>query len=233
MKTLVCAALLAITTPSLAATYAVPGATVGSAPLQNCVSGYICLPDDTPYTFTIGSLSYPPPFLQSASASVLAAMGVLAVVMTAPPGGVSVQGSNIQLVNGVPTQVWQTSPYTAAQQAALSFSAQLTQGVAVTCATSATVCTSSITGTYALDAEARANIAAERLSLIADGGVFLSGTMTESWLDTSGTPHTFTAAQFAPFATAAGGYYRTLVMLQAQQAAGQSVTWPSNTIQLP
>ena len=66
----------------------------------------------TTSTFSIGSLSFPPPWLSKASSAQIAAMGILAVVDTpAPIGNFGSITSSIQLLNGIPTVVWATTPY--------------------------------------------------------------------------------------------------------------------------
>lgn len=59
---------------------------------------------DTTETFSLGKLSFPPPYLSSATPDDLAANGILAVVETAQPS--PRHSSTIELVGGLPTRVW-------------------------------------------------------------------------------------------------------------------------------
>ena len=109
MKRIVIAAvLLALAAPAWATQYAVPD---NGNTAADCMTGYVCIDSATTQTFSIGSLSFPPPYLANASSVDLASHGILAVVETAQPtGNFASVTSSIQMVSGVPTQVWATTP---------------------------------------------------------------------------------------------------------------------------
>lgn len=71
--------------------------------------GYRYLDDGTTETFSIGEISFPPPYLKIATD--LASRGILAAVDTPMPSGdfASIT-SSFQMVNGVPTRIWVTTP---------------------------------------------------------------------------------------------------------------------------
>ena len=99
---------MTVSTAAMAATYAVPD---NGQSANDCVTGYICLPENTQQTFSIGSMSFPPPWLQASNPAQRASLGILTVVQTPQPAGnFSSVSSSIQMVNGVPTVVWVTSP---------------------------------------------------------------------------------------------------------------------------
>jgi hypothetical protein len=93
---------LVLSTQVKAQTYAVP----------NGSGGYTYLPADTPLTFMIGELSFPPAYLKQATPSELASRGILQVIETPQPDPTknTVTGSSIKVVNGVPTVVWDYEP---------------------------------------------------------------------------------------------------------------------------
>jgi hypothetical protein len=86
--------------------------------------------------------------------------------------------------------------------------------------------TPALNGTYACDAESRADIMAEMISLLANSA-FTNGTSSIVWTDASGTPHTFTVVTFRPFATALGAYVgalKTIIASGAGSLPAQPVT---------
>ena len=108
MTPLLLVALVAFAAPAYATQYVVPD---NGKTANDCVAGYVCLDDGTAQTFSIGALSFPPPFLKVATPGQLSALGILAVAQTAQPtGNFASVTSSIQMVSGVPTQVWATTP---------------------------------------------------------------------------------------------------------------------------
>lgn len=111
------------------------------------------------------------------------------------------------------------------------YDAAIKAGLTVSCATSATVCTSDLAGVYAVDATQQADIAANRLSILADG-VMSNGQTTMPWADSSGVFHTMTIPQFNEFATAVKQYVAAWKLYALTIQNGGSATPPSSTAQL-
>ena len=211
--------------PALAQTYAVPD---NGNPTNDCVTGYVCIPATTQQTFSIGQMSFPPPWLQYATDAMRAQYGILTVVNTAAPTGNFGSVSNsIQMVNGVPTQVWTTTaaPSPTPQQ---QYNTALSAGLTISCAASATVCTSGLAGTYAVDQTAQNRIQAENLSFLVNS-TFTNGQVTRTWLDISGNQHAFTIPQFKELSTAIGQYVDSLYQAMATAQSGGTATWPAAT----
>ena len=145
---------LLLSTPAFAQTYAIPD---NGNSLADCVPGYICLPADTRETFTIGGLSFPPPWLKLAKPADLAAQGILTVVEPgAPTGNFASVTNSTQMLNGVPTVVYATTPLptpTAAQQAQAQYNTALAAGLTITSAG-----TPSLNGVYAIDGPTQTKI---------------------------------------------------------------------------
>lgn len=229
-----------IAAPCLAVEYAIPDATTGVS--DPCALNYICLPDDTRQTFNIGSMSYPPNWLQTSTPAARAALGILNVATTSPPDPTqyNVTGQDVEMISGIPTQVWQTTPVTARQSSATALTAALAAGVTISCAPGATVCVPANAGTYtapsatgsSANAAAQANITSIETSIAAGRGL-PGGGSSFNYYDAAGVPHAFTVTQWAAFATALmnfsyalqGGYLDAL-------AAGTVFVAPSNQIQL-
>lgn len=213
--TIILAALVVLAAPAWATQYAVPD---NGNVANDCVSGYICLDDGTAQTFSIGSLSFPPPFLKAAKPADLAAHGILAVTQTPQPSGnfASIT-SSIQMVSGVPTVVWATTALPAptdAQVAQAAFNAALAAGLTVSCASGATVCTSAITGTYSTTATAQAALSAIMAGVGAGQGL-PGGGSTFYYLDAANAPHPFNAAQITELYNAGRDYIYALDLFAA------------------
>ena len=100
--------LCLLSSPVLAQTYAVPDN--GNA-TNDCMTGYVCIQANTQQTISIGAMSFPPPWLAQATPAMLAQYGIMPVVNTpAPVGNFGTLTNSIQMINGVPTQVWATTP---------------------------------------------------------------------------------------------------------------------------
>ena len=223
--------------------YAIPGGVIYGVSASSCITGSLCLPANTPLTFCIGVLCYQPPYLSQATPAQLTSLEIQQVIQVAEPDTTqnNVTGVSIELVNGVPTQVWSSTPFTTAQLAPAQFSAQLAKGLTITCASGATICTSAITGTYTVGSTnpptTPANIAAQTnitdiSDLITAGALPIPPITTFSYLDSTGAPHQFTSAQWAEFKVAMGIYSYQLNITYATLAAGGSASFPSNTITL-
>lgn len=86
----------------------------------------------------------------------------------------------------------------------------------------ASTSTPSLNATYACTPSAIMNIQAEMISILVNG-TFTNGNGSISWPDVTGTPRTFTVAQFKAFATAMGGFVGTLSPI----ASGMTGTLPT------
>jgi hypothetical protein len=82
--------------------------------------------------------------------------------------------------------------------------------------------TPAINGTYTIDSAKLTSIAAG----LAAGKGFPSGIPTITWFDMSGTPHSFTEADFLNFASAIEHYVYQVYMTEATLDAGHDATWP-------
>jgi hypothetical protein len=129
------------------------------------------------------------------------------------------------------SQLAAAATYWANQQQAKQFYSVLATGLTVTCATGATVCTSDIQGTYAVDENSQIKIGAI-YSSIKGGNGLPGGGSTFFFKDTSGRPHPFTAAQFEQFAPAAMNFYYGASVTETQLLAGQAASWPASTVEL-
>lgn len=69
--------------------------------------------------------------------------------------------------------------------------------------------TPALNGTYACDAESRADVQAEMISILVNTA-FTNGGTVLAWPDTAGTSHDFDVTQFKAFVTALGGFVGTL-----------------------
>lgn len=131
-----------------------------------------------------------------------------------------------------PAQLTAAATYWTNQQQAKQFNSVLSSGVTVTCASGATICTSAIQGTYAVDENAQLKIAATQTSI--DGGHGLpGGGSVFLFKDINGVGHAFTAAQFSEFAVKARDFYYAASVAEAELLAGQAASWPSSAVQLP
>jgi hypothetical protein len=221
---LTAAALLALTAPVWAAQYAVPDNGISA---NDCVTGYTCIDSSTQQTFSIGALSFPPPYLAAALPADLASHGIIAVVQTArPTGNFASIASSIQIVSGIPTQVWATTPTPdpTPQQIA---QAAIAAGLSVTCASGATVCTSAQAGTYSLSATAQANLSGVMVGVGAGQGL-PGGGSTFLYLDSVNTPHSFSAPQIAELYSAGRNFVYALDLFAAGVGAQ-----PSGAVTLP
>jgi len=88
--------------------------------------------------------------------------------------------------------------------------------------------TSSLNGTYAVDPTSISHFMAEFLSLVATSA-FCDGSQSVAWPDTTGGLHTFTVAQFKPFALAASAF----VAGALKCINGSSTTLPPATVTIP
>lgn len=222
MRALLVILLLAICcAPATATTYAIP----------NGDGTFTYLPPDTRQTFSIGALSFPPPWLASASQADRDARGILTVVETAPPDPAlfTVGSGSIQIVAGVPTVVWNAAPLSPQQistnAADVGYATRLAAGLIV-------VGSSSLNGTYALDQVAQNRLSAIIAGIAAGQGI-PGGGVTFSHPDISGIPHSFNAAQITALAKAARDYLYALILAHAAAAAGQAPAWPNNQVTLP
>jgi len=113
---------------------------------------------------------------------------------------------------------------TAAQIAQAAFAA----GVQIT-----STGTPGLNGTYSLSDSSLSWITSEQV-YIATTGKFTNGQTTRSWLDASGTPHTFpTTAEFTAFAEAVAQYEDALLAAQAVVQAGGAWVAPAQPAPLP
>jgi hypothetical protein len=111
------------------------------------------------------------------------------------------------------------------------YDAAIAAGLTIACATNATVCTPSITGTYKVDPISQADIAANRLSILADG-VQSNGQASMPWADMSGAFHTMSIAQFNEFSTATKQYVAALKLYVLTVQQGGTAALPASTAQL-
>jgi hypothetical protein len=88
--------------------------------------------------------------------------------------------------------------------------------------------TPALSGTYPADPATTSEIQAEMISLLVNG-VFADGATTVQWIDTSGTPHTFTAPQWKSLATAIGQF----VAAWTKYGQGLTTTAPASTATIP
>jgi hypothetical protein len=101
---------------------------------------------------------------------------------------------------------------------------QATALLATGCAIVSTA-TPALNATYACDAESRADILSEMVSILAVGA-FTNGSASLAWPDVTGAQHTFTVAQFKALATSLGGFVGTLKPL----AAGATGALPAQPV---
>ncbi len=88
-----------------------------------------------------------------------------------------------------------------------------------------------LNGTYAIDAEARANIAGIISALAAGLGFPLDATEL-AYSDVQGVPHSFTPDDFKKLAKAVGDYvFRINMTLQIKLAGGEA-DWPGLPVQI-
>lgn len=88
--------------------------------------------------------------------------------------------------------------------------------------------TSALNGTYPCDPTSQSYIQAEVTSILLNG-TFADGTSSCVWADASGSPHTFTIAQFKTLASAIAAF----VAGCSKYAAGVIATAPANTATIP
>jgi len=113
-----------------------------------------------------------------------------------------------------------------------TYQTALKAGFTVSCGSGATVCTSGIAGTYALDLQSQNNIEAEIIN-IDTNGTFTNGQTTHTWPDASGALHTFTIAQFKALATAIGAFIDALDTALETVQGGGAWSAPSNSATIP
>jgi hypothetical protein len=91
--------------------------------------------------------------------------------------------------------------------------------------------TPSLNGTYGVGATEQANITAIASGL--NAGKVPDGGSTFEYLDATGTPHSFTSADFINFASAVMNYVYETDLIAAELAAGESESWPAATATIP
>lgn len=218
-RLLIFVALLALTFHAAAATFAIPD---GSG-------GYTYVDQNDPRTISIGSLSFPAPWLAQSTQAQRDALGILTVVETNRPDPATnaVAGSSIQVVGGVPTVVWSSAPLSAPQLAANAYAALVAAGF-----TLLSTGTPSLNGTYDVDVPQQGHINSQ-ISAILLNGTFTNGLGTRVWPDRTGTLHTFDVPHFKAFATQVGMFIDAAILAEETQAAGGTPSWPqaSATIQ--
>lgn len=114
------------------------------------------------------------------------------------------------------------------QQAQTTYGAMILNGITITCATGATICTPAITGTYPLDAATQLKMTAQAASLAANK-TFTNGGTTRPWPDTSGALHTFTIAQWQEFQTVTAAYVDVLETELEIAQHGATPSWPTSS----
>ena len=208
--------------------YAIPGGTIATGE-QPCIEGYICLHSVTPQTFGIGSLSFPPPFLQIATPAQLAALNIIPVVETPQPGQATqnILGHSMQLINGVPTIVWTTAPFSAAQIAQNFFNSAISAGITITSAS-----TPALNGTYGVDPGTRSNAQGLVFNYVNRGG-FPHGASTYQYADINGGFHAVTLAQLQAIVNAGEDYVSDLGQALLTAQAGGVPNWPSANVTIP
>lgn len=159
----------------------------------------------------------------------------------------SYDASTQQLVPGTPVLSGGTVTITYTTQAlpaSTVFAGVLAQGVTVTCAANATVCTSSIAGNYVVPAMSgnAANVAAQTnitainarvdASTRSTNPIALPLGWTPTYYDASGTAHSFTPPQWAEFSAAMFDYSDAQQLQYWNAVNGGSATYLSPTITL-
>lgn len=102
------------------------------------------------------------------------------------------------------------------------FTNALSSGLILTFST-----TTTLSATYAIDAQTQANLTAEMVSILVNG-TFGTGQTTRYWPDLSGQYHEVTIAQFKELATAITLYVNQLYATINALEAGQQTNWPVN-----
>jgi len=128
-----------------------------------------------------------------------------------------------------------------AASALTQYNNNIAQGLIISCTSTATTCTSAITGTYTVatafnspspeNSTAQANINSIETAIAAGRGLPGGGT-SFIYFDKSGSPHTFNSDSWAEFATAMFNYSYSLQVALITAKSGGTPTWPVNTIQL-
>lgn len=162
----------------------------------------------TSETFSIGESSFPPPWLQTASLNQKAALGILEVVETPEPDPTKfiVSGSEIQVIDGVPTIVWNSTaiptpvPPTQAELAAQAFNELIATGIQIVSRG-----TPALNGTYAIDINSQAQISGIYAGIVGGAGL-PGGAETFNYWDSVGGAHSFDATSFTDFAKAVRDY---------------------------
>lgn len=120
-----------------------------------------------------------------------------------------------------------TSAWQAQQSAPQTYATLMRNGVQIT-----STGTPAINGTYAVSAEAKANLTGIVSGLSALQG--LPGNAdTFLYLDASRTPHAFDSAQITALARAVRDFIYAADIAEATALAGGSPAWPSNQITIP
>jgi hypothetical protein len=205
-------------------TYAVP----------NGDGTYRFIDSATTQTFSIGEMSFPPPWLQNATADQRASNGILDVVNTTRPDDATniVTGSSFQMIGGVPTQVWASTPrpaptpLTPIQIATNAYWAVMAAGCQIS-----SYSTPAINGVYAITNSATSMITSEQV-YIATTGKFTNGQTSHAWSDISGNRHVFpTTALFTAFAEAVAEYVDALD--EALAVADEGGGWVAPSMPAP
>lgn len=114
-----------------------------------------------------------------------------------------------------------------------SYSAAVLAGVEIT-----STGTPALNGTYAIDPASQQAITSEALYIqvttVQGAAKFTNGQTTKGWPDRSGTPHTFTTAQFITFAEGVAQYVDALATAQAVALAPEgNWTAPPQPVTIP
>ncbi|MFL9904228.1 hypothetical protein PQR71_39925 [Paraburkholderia fungorum] len=133
-----------------------------------------------------------------------------------------------------------SAPATPARTPDQLYTQALAAPVVVSCASGATVCVVSNTGSFtapAIDgqtsnATTQGNITSVETAIAAGRGL-PGGGSSFVYFDPNGTSATFNQAQWNEFATAMMNYGYALQLAHSQALAGQTPTWPSNQLTLP
>lgn len=119
----------------------------------------------------------------------------------------------------------------AAQQAQATASTLQDGGFTISCASGATVCTSAIAGTYAVDQTHDFFIVSEASSIL-QNGTFTNGQVAKPWPDINGAVHTFSVAQWKEFDTAVASFIDGVEAAVGVAKSGGSPSWPPASAQL-
>ena len=158
----------------------------------------------------VTALYSPPDGVTPADAGILSADDLAAAVAVEP-------GAHVAVGMAWPPAL--PPPPTLAEQAQTALGAGLT----IT-----STATPALNGLYSVDSASTGLIQGEMIVILAVG-TFADGGSTVVWLDLTGTPHTFTVAQFRAFAVAIARYIAAL----GKAIVGQVATLPPATATIP